>query len=393
MTTADLVCLLLVAPLLIATTVFVVEAGLGAKPRRNPPRVDAGFDPRSAVVLVPAHDEERGIAAVLDAMRAGAPAGMDILVVADNCTDDTAAVARATGVRVIERHDPVNRGKGFALDHGRAALAADPPACVIVVDADTVPAPGALASVAARAIASGRPVQGAYTIALAETDASTARFSAAAFYVKNAVRQLGAARLGAPALLTGSGMAFPWDIFAGLPLATGHVAEDLMLGVRAALDDRAPLFDPGAVVLGSASNDRGTAVQRRRWESGFFQVAGDHAGTLIGRGMLRGRPAMVWLGLHLLTPPLVPLLALDVFAILALAGVALVAGSGLVALGLLVALTALAMLLVVVSLLAHGQGAMLQGWRDVPRYVLWKLGLSVAAMVRRERRWIRTDRE
>lgn len=393
MTIADLVCLLLVAPLLIATTVFVVEAGLGAMPRRSHPLPDAGFDPRSAVVLVPAHDEERGIAAVLHAMRAGTPEGMAILVVADNCTDDTAAVARATGVRVIERHDPVNRGKGFALDHGRAALAADPPACVIVVDADTVPAPGALASVATRAIAAGVPVQGSYTIALTDTDASTARFSAAAFYVKNAVRQLGAARLGAPALLTGSGMAFPWDIFSALPLATGHVAEDLMLGVRATLDGRPPLFDPGAVVLGSASNDRGTAVQRRRWESGFFQVAGDHAGTLIGRGILRGRPAMIWLGMHLLTPPLVPLLALDIVAILLLAGVALVTGSGIVALWLLGALTGAAMLLVVVALIAHGQGAMLQGWRDVPRYVLWKLGLSLAAVFRRERRWIRTDRE
>lgn len=392
MTTIDLVCLLLVAPLLIATTVFVVEAGLGAVPRRGSPAPPPGFDPRSAVVLVPAHDEALGIAAVLHAMRAGMPAGMDILVVADNCSDDTAAVARAAGARVIERHDLVNRGKGFALDHGRAALAADPPACVIVVDADTVPAPGALASLAARSIASGRPVQSAYTIALIEADASTARFSAAAFYVKNAVRQLGTARLGAPALLTGSGMAFPWDLFVDLPLATGHVAEDLMLGVRAALDDRAPLFDPGAVVLGSASNDRGTAVQRRRWESGFLQVAGDHAGALIGRG-LRGRPPMIWLGLHLLTPPLVPLLALDIVALLVLAGVVLVTGAGAVALALLGTLTALAMLLVVVALLAHGQGAMLQGWRDVPRYIVWKLGLSLAALVRRERQWIRTDRE
>jgi cellulose synthase/poly-beta-1,6-N-acetylglucosamine synthase-like glycosyltransferase len=393
MTTIDLVCLLLILPLLIATTVFVVEAGLGAVPHRGSPMPQPpGFDPRSAVVLVPAHDEALGISAVLRAMRAGMPAGMDILVVADNCSDDTAAVARAAGARVIERHDPINRGKGFALDHGRAALAVDPPACVIVVDADTVPAPGALASLAARSIASGRPVQSAYTIALTDTDASTARFSAAAFYVKNAVRQLGTARLGAPALLTGSGMAFPWDLFADLPLKTGHVAEDLMLGVRAALDDRAPLFDPGAVVLGSASNDRGTAVQRRRWESGFVQVASDHAGALIGRG-LRGRPAMLWLGLHLLTPPLVPLLALDMFALLVLGGVLLMTGTGAVALTLLGILTALAMLLVVVALLAHGQGAMLQGWRDVPRYIVWKLGLSLAALVRRERQWIRTDRE
>ena len=74
-------------------------------------------------------------------------------------------------------------------------------------------------------------------------------------------------------------------------------------------------------------------------------------------------------------------------------GVALVTGTGTVALWLLGALTGAAMLLVVVALITHGQGAMLQGWRDVPRYVLWKLGLSLAAVFRRERRWIRTDRE
>lgn len=393
MTVIDLICLLVVAPLIVATTIFVVEAAGGASPRRDRAPDLTAFDPASTVVLVPAHDEERGIGAVLAAIRSGMPPTMRVLVVADNCTDGTAAAARKAGAETVERHDPDRRGKGFALDFGRHQLVDSPPACVIVVDADTVPAPGALVRLAVMAIREGKPVQSAYTIAVTDADGSVARFSAAAFYIKNAVRQLGAARIGAPALLTGSGMAFPWNIFEKLPLATGHVAEDLMLGVQSSLDGRPPLFDPGAVVLGSASSDKGTAVQRRRWESGFLQVASDNAGALFRRAFTARRPGLAWLGLHLLTPPLVPLLTLDIAASLLLALLAAITGKGVVALSLLVILTIAAVALVVIALIAHHQAALLRGWRDVPKYVLWKLGLSIAALVRRERNWIRTDRD
>ncbi|MBJ6120503.1 glycosyltransferase family 2 protein [Sphingomonas mollis] len=393
MTVIDLLCLLVVAPLILATGVFLVEAWGGAIPRRDARGTLPPFDAASTVILVPAHDEELGIGKVLAAMRAGIPADMRILVVADNCSDQTAAVARAAGADVVERHDVDRRGKGFALDRGRQELAGDPPACVIVVDADTVPAAGALVRLAGAAIASGRPVQSAYTIAVTDADGSVARFSAAAFYIKNAVRQLGAARIGAPALLTGSGMAFPWAIFADLPLATGHVAEDLMLGVQSSLAGRPPSFDPLAIVLGSASSDRGTAVQRRRWESGFFQVAGDSAGALFRRAVTTRRPGLAWLGLHLLTPPLVPLLTLDIAATLLLVLAFVIAGVGGAAMGILMVMTVMAVTAVVVALMAHGQTALLRGWRDVPRYVVWKLGLSLAALVRRERTWIRTDRD
>jgi cellulose synthase/poly-beta-1,6-N-acetylglucosamine synthase-like glycosyltransferase len=317
---------------------------------------------------------------------------MRVLVVADNCTDATAAVARAAGVEVVERHDTSRRGKGFALDFGRAHLAADSPPCVSVVDAATVPAPGALARLATRAIASGRPVQAAYTMTVDDSVSSTARFSAAAFYVKNAVRQLGASRIGAPALLTGSGMAFPWAVFLRLPLDTGHVAEDLMLGVSSSLDGTPPLFDPHAIVTSATSSDRGTEVQRRRWESGFFQVAGDHAGAVIGQGLRRGRPALAWLGLHLLTPPFLPLLALDILAILLLSLLALF-GIGRGALATVAIPTALALVATLGSLLLHGRGDLLKGWQTIPRYILWKLGVTAAALFRRERSWIRTDRD
>ncbi len=393
MTVPDILCLLVAAPLLLVTTVFAVEIWGGALPRADRGVSPPPFDPASVVILVPAHDEARGISAALAAMRAGMPAGMRLMVIADNCTDDTAAIARSAGAEVVERFDALLRGKGFALDRGRLEMASAPPACVVVVDADTAPRGEALARLAARAIACNRPVQSAYTIAVDVTDGSVARFSAAAFYIKNAVRQLGAARIGAPAILTGSGMAFPWSIFAGLPLATGHVAEDLMLGVESSLAGLAPLFDPHAIVLGTASSDKGTAVQRRRWESGFIQVASDHAATLLSKGVLRGRFGLCWLGLHLLTPPLIPLIALDGLVAILLSALWLFTGFGGPAVVSLAVATSLAIIGVGVALTAHRQLSLLGGWRDVPRYMLWKLGLSLAAMLRRERSWIRTDRD
>src|SRR5579862_6072340 len=70
-------------------------------------------------VVVPAHDEAQGIAATVESLFA-----MDyprelfrVLVVADNCTDDTAARARAAGAEVLVRDETRLRGKGHALAH------------------------------------------------------------------------------------------------------------------------------------------------------------------------------------------------------------------------------------------------------------------------------------
>ena len=55
--------------------------------------------------------------------------------------------------------------------------------------------------------------------------------------------------------------------------------------------------------------------------------------------------------------------------------------------------TALALVATLGSLLLHGRGDLLKGWQTIPRYILWKLGVTAAALFRRERSWIRTDRD
>src|SRR4051812_30963422 len=95
----------------------------------------------SIAVLVPAHDEHDTISSSITALLGQLHRGDRLLVVADNCSDDTAALARQAGAEVIERHDLVRRGKGFALDFGVEHLARDPREIVVIVDADVKPAP------------------------------------------------------------------------------------------------------------------------------------------------------------------------------------------------------------------------------------------------------------
>nr|WP_183982949.1 glycosyltransferase family 2 protein [Sphingomonas jinjuensis] len=367
---------------------MLVEVLLGAVPPRRRGMVPAPAHPVRIVVLVPAHDEAAGIAAIV------APLAdeVDLLVVADNCSDDTAAVARGAGARVVERADPVNRGKGFALARGRDELAADPPDCVVVLDADTAIDAEGVRRLAADAVARGRPVQGCYLLE-PRSDASVAtRFSAAAFLVKNLVRQLGTRRLGAPALLVGSGMAFPWTQFATLPLATGHVAEDMMLGVVSAIDGHAPRFAADVLIVGATSSDTGTVTQRRRWESGAQATAREFAPKLVRAAFARRRPGLLWLALDLCVPPLILLLLLDSL-LTALLMVAALFGASPGPFILLGILTTALIVTVPLSILLHGRADLVSGWREIPRYALWKAKLSLGVLARRERNWIRTERD
>src|SRR6185437_14331211 len=90
--------------------------------------------------------------------------GDRLLVVADNCTDQTAAVAAAEGAEVLVRTDALRRGKGYALDFAVRRLASAAPAIVLVIDADCRVAAGAIELLAQRCRTTHRPVQALYRL-------------------------------------------------------------------------------------------------------------------------------------------------------------------------------------------------------------------------------------
>ncbi|MEE4453635.1 glycosyltransferase family 2 protein [Novosphingobium resinovorum] len=369
----------------VPTAMLALECLVGARRRAVPP----GTVAPAFLVVMPAHDEASGIEASVRAALAHLRPGDELLVVADNCADDTAARARRLGATVIERIDPARRGKGHALDHARAFIAAHRPqaSAIIVLDADCTVLPGGLAALAARAVAGAAAVQGVFLLAAPAGTDAIVRVSGFAFLIKNLVRQQGLERLSGAALLHGSGMAFPRTMFLAMRWPGGSLVEDLEMGLDLLLAGERVVVEPAARVLSAASSLAGTGSQRRRWEHGMMQTAWRYIPRLLARAPRR--PALAVVALDLMVPPTV-LLALCSLgagvAVFALAGwspplLALLAAQAAAAAGLLRAWW------------HHGRDLIpLAGLRALPSYCAWKLPLIAQFLTRRQREWTRTER-
>jgi cellulose synthase/poly-beta-1,6-N-acetylglucosamine synthase-like glycosyltransferase len=384
-------CALAALPVLVLLAqVLLAHGGRRASASAVASRSDA-----DVAVLIPAHNEAAGIEATLRCLQSQLRSGDRVLVVADNCSDDTAALARRAGAEVIERSHAVDRGKGFALDFGVRHLSARPPAMVLIVDADCLLDAGALDTLAGLCSSSGRPVQALYEMNAQAGAGLRARVSAFAWRVRNRVRPLGWWVVGAPCQLMGTGMMFPWALLRDAPLASGHIAEDVQLGADLALRGKPPLFAPQARVTSTfPEGDAAAASQRRRWEHGNLALMFAHGPHLIVAGVRRADARLLAMAADLMVPPLALLVQLQLG--LALLG-ALAWWLGAGALPLVITGGALALL--VLSILAAWRLA----GRDIialsellltaPAYALRKLPMYAAFLWKRQSTWVRAKRE
>ncbi len=368
---------------------LAVECFAALVPRRVVPP-PFGTRPHLAV-LVPAHNESSGLIPTLRDIATQLSPGDRLLVVADNCADDTAEVARARGAEVAERFDPERRGKGYALAFGRDALAADPPEVVIVVDADCRLGPDCLARLAVAGRA--RPAQGAYRMTAPAGAGPGRQIAVFAFLVKNVVRPLGLKHLGAPCLLTGTGMAFPWAVFTAAPLAHGHIVEDMGLAVDLAALGTTAAFVPEAEVWGEfPADDTAAGTQRRRWEHGHLGVIRAGVPRLLVASVRRGRLWLLALALDLAVPPLSALAMGAMGALAALAACGLLAGNWGPAL-LLASAVGLAGVGVLGAWARFGRPTLpARALARAPLYALGKVGLYAGFVWRPQRAWVRTAR-
>lgn len=384
--------LLLLALVLVPAAVLLLQVACALLPRLPDP-LPEGARPRTAV-LVPAHNEAAGILETLESLLPQRRDADRLVVVADNCSDATARIAAAAGAEVLERNDRALRGKGYALDAGVRCLERDPPAVVVVVDADCKASDGAIDRLARMCAATGRPVQGLYLMKAPRAAGTLAPIAEFAWLVKNLARPLGMLRLGLPCQLMGSGMAFPWAALRSARLASGHIVEDMKLGIDLARAGAAPLFCPGALLSSRfPANAEGTRSQRTRWEHGHLAMIVHEAPRLLLEGLRGARPELLALALDLCVPPLalLTLAACALFA--ACAAYARVTGF---AAPLAVASVILATLAAAVGLawLRFGRAVVsLPGLLLAATYVLGKLPLYLRFAVRRQVEWVRSRRD
>ena len=102
---------------------------------------DFAFTPPVSIV-VPAYNEAAGIAAAVRSLAAGTYPTVEVIVVDDGSTDDTAAIVEALDEPHVTLVRQANRGKAAALNTGLALATHD---IVVTVDADTTFEPETLA--------------------------------------------------------------------------------------------------------------------------------------------------------------------------------------------------------------------------------------------------------
>ena len=389
--------LLLVASalLLIPLAVLTVQVVAAVWPGRRADTSAVSNAPSrpSIAVLMPAHDEAAGIAPVIAAVKQRLGPHDRLLVVADNCSDDTAGIARRAGAEVVERFDTSRRGKGYALDFGVRRLAARPPEIVVIVDADCIVEGDAFDRLANQCAATGRPAQALYLMHAPPGAGTRLRIAAFAWIVKNHVRALGFWRLGLPCQLMGTGMAFPWSTIREAPLASGHIVEDLQLGLDLAAAGTPPRFCPAALVTSLfPTRTDGIDTQRTRWEHGHLGVIANVGPRMLGMALRRGDGRLTAMALDLCVPPLATL-ALALFVLLAASTLLALAG---VSLPLLLAGAMVVLLVadVAIAWLAFGRDAVhFSEMLLAPLYAVRKVPMYMRMLRSRQLQWVRTRRD
>lgn len=344
--------------------------------------------PLRIAVVVPAHNESAGIARCVRSLLACDPAGNEfaVLVVADNCTDDTAERAAAAGARALVRQNPVERGKGYALDFAFQTVLAEKFDAALVVDADTVVEANFIAAFGRQFAAGADAVQCRYLVSNVDASIRT-RLMNVALCAFNVLRPRSRDRWGLSTGLFGNGFGLSAETLRAIPYDAVSVVEDLEYHLRLVRAGRRVRFaDETTVRADMPTGGRGAQTQRARWEGGRFRMLAEVGPALLG-DLARGRARMLEPLLDLLLLPLAfHVLLLLAALVIPFAPTRIFAAAGLALVGLHI-----------LAALFVGGG----GWKDLaalaaaPFYVAWKVMLLPAVLrtARQDAEWVRTERE
>ncbi len=335
-------------------------------------------------ILIPAHDESLLIAATVASARSQRypAAAYTVWVIADNCTDNTAELARAAGAQVLERSG--NPGKGQALHAMLEQLLTQDWAAFLIVDADSHLHPDTLAELNRALSAGAAALQIRYGVLNPDDGLRTQamELSTASF---NALRPRGRNRLGWSGGIYGNGFCLSRAVVQRVPYLAHSIVEDIeyhMHLLRAGY--QVTFLDQVWVKAQMPIGGRGSAVQRARWERGRLLTIQHYVPELWRRWWQGDRRA-----LDGLTDVLMPPVSLLVLGLLP----ALLVGP---AAQRYLALAALLMLYGHYAVAAWRYGRLTTLGRltlYVPWYFAWKTYIVLHSLwTQRQLPWLRTDR-
>jgi GT2 family glycosyltransferase len=333
---------------------------------------------RRFLTLIPAHNEEALLGRLLTSLaEADYPRDRyDVAVVADNCTDATAEVARRAGVTAFERFDTAEKGKGHALRWLMQQVALDEYDAVFIVDADSVVSANVFEAANAAFERGARLVQ-VYDGVYNRDESPAAGLRALAFDLHNRVRPMGQSVLGVSVGLMGNGMFIATDLLRGEAWDSFGLAEDMEAHAKlVALDERVRYVDGAFALAEMPASLRDSEGQNERWEAGRIEVARRHAPKLALQAIREASWPKAATAIDLSVPPQSAQL------LLACAGLALAKLIGPPVSFRLAVWTVVAQgayLALGLTRLGRG-GARLRDLQHAPGYVLWKAMLYLRVL-------------
>jgi len=342
-------------------------------------------------VVVPAHNEAaligrcvRSVAASIAASRRASEC--PVVVVADNCTDSTAARAAEAGARVLVRHNKSLRGKGYALRYAFDQLQAEGFDGFLVVDADSVVSLNLIGE-AARYLETGSPaIQCRYRVLNYEATLRT-RLMDLSFLAFNVLRPKGRSGWGLSCGILGNGFGLRRQTLEKIPYDASSIVEDLEYHLRLVTAGERVDFIGDATVFGEIPSESGEAkVQRSRWEGGRLRMVREWVPAMV---------AWVIRGDWRLTEPLLDLLTFPLAYHVVLLMVAAIALPASLRPWAAISLLTVAIYVLRACLLGGHPLKTAAALTAAPFYILWKLTTlsAVFSASRRGANWIRSGRE
>jgi cellulose synthase/poly-beta-1,6-N-acetylglucosamine synthase-like glycosyltransferase len=378
------------AVLLLPIASDLVSLTRRARPLERKPDASAGL-PRFAF-LVPAHNEELLIGGCLQSLLAlrYARARREIVVIADNCTDNTAAIARAHEVRCLERQDPTRAGKPYAIAWAIGMLDLSEYDAVVVVDADSLIDPDFATALAALAPIREKAIQ-CYNDVSNRSESALTRMAAVFSAMRCRYINEFKSRAGLNCPL-GNGLCIGAAVLQRLGWNAFSISEDTELyailtlnGVRIESAAAARIYSQEARSL------RQSGSQRRRWTAGNLGVLFRHVRPLLGSADIGFEQKLD--SLAELTAP-----APAVHLGLVLIAVTLTMVTGAPGAPILVSalLASLARPIIFASIALRSDPdpkAAARAFAFFPLYMLWRLGVQVMALAAiGTQTWVRTER-
>ncbi|MDU2065641.1 MAG: glycosyltransferase family 2 protein [Sporomusaceae bacterium] len=261
---------------------------------------------KTFAIIVAAHNEESVIGQLVENLNVlNYPKDLyDIYVIADNCNDKTAEIAKKAGAIVHERTNLTERGKGFAMEWMFAKLYAMEKQydAVVVFDADNLVHPAFLLEMNNRLCKGERVIQG-YLDSKNPNDTWVAGTFAISFWVVNYIWHLAKYNIGLTSVLGGTGMCISMDVLKKFGWGATCLTEDmeftmksLLCGIRTTWAHDAIVYDEKPLTF------KQSWKQRQRWAQGHFDVAGRFIPKLLKEGFKRGDVRMLDGVFHLFQP-------------------------------------------------------------------------------------------